>query len=90
MSIRTYVYLTAPGSPKIEVASASKRVTTAAAGGQQGIPSSGSSNTVLSHSYFHTLPEEAAVLFELKSSHQDPNQGIIHSVPSPTYTVLSV
>jgi len=64
----------APGSPKIEVASASKRVTTAAAGGQQGIPSSGSSNTVLSHSYFHTLPEEAAVLFELKSSHQDPNQ----------------
>jgi len=64
----------APGSPKIDVASASKRVTTAAAGGQQGIPSSGSSNTVLSHSYFHTLPEEAAVLFELKSSHQDPNQ----------------
>ena len=29
--------------------------------------------TVLSHSYFHTLPEEAAVLFELKSSYQDPN-----------------
>ena len=50
----------APGSPKTEAA---KRVAAASAGN--------SSGAVLSHSYFHTLPEEAAVLYELKTT-QDP------------------
>ena len=50
----------APGSPKTEAA---KRVAAAAVGN--------SSGAVLSHSYFHTLPEEAAVLYELKTT-QDP------------------
>ena len=48
----------APGSPKTEAAS--KRVQAAAAGQN--------SSAVLSHSYFHTLPEEAAVLYELKTT----------------------
>ena len=50
----------APGSPKIETLQGKSRSTIAASGG----------GSVLSHSYFHTLPEEAAVLFELKSHHE--------------------
>ena len=51
----------APGSPKIETLQGkNQRSTIAASGG----------GSVLSHSYFHTLPEEAAVLFELKSHHE--------------------
>ena len=55
----------APGSPKIETLQGKSRSTIAASGG----------GSVLSHSYFHTLPEEAAVLFELKRHEPESQHG---------------